>query len=263
MASAAQEHRSSPTSRVTDDNCPWWEGIDGPVPEHLIDWRGRAWRKGSSEKAAHPNSRFTAPARAVPVDLAASWDDPQGVPISAIVFGGRRARTAPLVLRGVRLEPRRLRRRHDGLGDDRGATGAVGVVRRDPMAMLPFCGYNMGDYFGHWLHMGAQLKNPPKIFHVNWFRQDEHGKFLWPGFGENLRVLRWMLDRCNGAGNGNAVESPIGMLPTQERHRHHRSRPRRRRARRAARRSPRTTGARKPTIWASSSPSSATTCRPR
>jgi len=198
---------------VTDDNCPWWEGIDGPVPEHLIDWRGRDWRKGSSEKAAHPNSRFTAPASQCP-SISPHWEDPKGVPISAIVFGGRRARTAPLVLQSFDWNHGVFVGASVASETTAAQSGAVGVVRRDPMAMLPFCGLNMGDYFGHWLHMGSQLAHPPQIFHVNWFRQDAEGKFIWPGYGENLRALRWMIERCNGSGNGNAVESPIGMLPS-------------------------------------------------
>jgi phosphoenolpyruvate carboxykinase (GTP) len=199
---------------LTDDRCPWWEGMDGPVPEHVTDWRGNDWNRGSTEKAAHPNSRFTAPAAQCP-SISPHWEDAQGVPISAILFGGRRARTVPLIMQSFDWNHGVFVGASVASETTAAATGQVGVVRRDPMAMLPFCGLNMGDYFGHWLKMGAKLTNPPKVFHVNWFRQDADGRFLWPGFGENMRALRWMLSRCDGSGNGNAVESPIGLLPTK------------------------------------------------
>ena len=197
---------------VTEDGCPWWEGIDGPVPERLTDWRGRPWRKGSSERAAHPNSRFTAPAAQCP-SISPRFDDPQGVPISALVFGGRRARTAPLVLQAFDWSHGVFVGASVASETTAAQSGAVGIVRRDPMAMLPFCGYNMADYFGHWLAMGKALKRPPAVFHVNWFRQDAEGKFIWPGFGENMRVLRWIVARAKGAGA--AAESPIGLLPAK------------------------------------------------
>ncbi len=197
---------------LTADNCPWWEGIDGDVPETLTDWRGQPWKKGSTEKAAHPNSRFTAPAAQCP-SISPHFNDPQGVPISAIVFGGRRARTAPLVLQSFDWNHGVFVGASVASETTAAQSGAVGVVRRDPMAMLPFCGYHMGDYLAHWVKMGTAVKNPPKIFHVNWFRQNAAGKFLWPGFGENMRVLRWVLERCKG--QGAAVETPIGLLPAK------------------------------------------------
>ena len=198
---------------VTEDNCPWWEGIDGDVPERLTDWRGNPWRKGSAEKAAHPNSRFTAPAIQCP-SISRKFDDPQGVPISAFIFGGRRARTAPLVFEAFDWNHGVFVGASVASETTAAQSGAVGVVRRDPMAMLPFCGYNMADYWGHWLRMAASVKQPPRIFHVNWFRQNDEGKFIWPGFGENLRALRWIVERCKG--KGAAVESPIGYLPGKD-----------------------------------------------
>jgi phosphoenolpyruvate carboxykinase (GTP) len=194
---------------VTTDGVPWWEGKDKHPPENLLDWQGKPWdRQG---KAAHPNARFTVAARQCP-SMSDKWESPQGVPISAIVFGGRRARVAPLVFQAFDWDHGVFVAATMGSETTAAATGKVGVVRRDPMAMLPFCGYNMADYFGHWLKMGKAVSKPPAIFHVNWFRQDAAGRFLWPGFGQNLRVLLWMIDRIKGTAK--ADETPVGLVPT-------------------------------------------------
>lgn len=198
-----------------DDNTVWWEGLDKNPPENAIDWLGRPWNgKTSTDKGAHPNSRFTAPAVNCPC-LSSEFDNPKGVPVTAIVFGGRRAKTAPLVYQSFSWSHGVFVGSIMASETTAAAAGAVGVVRRDPMAMRPFCGYNMGDYFGHWLEMGKKLGDKvPKIFNVNWFRTDDEGHFIWPGFGDNMRVLMWILARCKG--EVDAVETPIGFVPNAE-----------------------------------------------
>jgi phosphoenolpyruvate carboxykinase (GTP) len=194
------------------DGTVWWEGHDEPAGPGLLDWQGRPWDPASGEKAAHPNSRFTTPAAQCP-SIAPNWDDPAGVPISAMLFGARRQRVVPLVYQSFNWEHGTFLGATLSSETTAAATGKVGVLRRDSMAMQPFCGYNMADYWGHWLDVGHKLTNPPKIFRVNWFRTGDNGKFLWPGFGDNLRVLRWVLDRCSG--RGEATETAIGWVPKE------------------------------------------------
>ena len=194
-----------------DDNTVWWEGLNKTPPTNAEDWQGRPWNgETATEKGAHPNSRFTAPAKNCPC-ISPEFDNPQGVPISAIIFGGRRAKTAPLVYQSRSWQHGVFVGSIMASETTAAATGAVGVLRRDPMAMRPFCGYHMGDYWQHWLDMGNKIPNPPKIFNVNWFRTDEDGNFLWPGFGDNLRVLEWILKRCFD--EVDAQETPIGYEP--------------------------------------------------
>jgi phosphoenolpyruvate carboxykinase (GTP) len=197
---------------LTSQNEPWWEGMDANPPAGLVDWQGRAWVP-SRGPAAQPNSRYTVPAQQSP-SISRHWEDPAGVPISAFIFGGRRARLAPLVYEATSWNHGVYVGATMASETTAAETGAVGVTRRDPMAMLPFCGYNMADYFRHWIEMGRRVPHPPRIFHVNWFRKDADGKFLWPGYGENVRVLKWMLERIEG--NAAATETPIGIEPAPD-----------------------------------------------
>ncbi len=202
-----------------DNNTVWWEGLDNNPPKNAIDWKGNPWdyrkydKHDKSTCGAHPNSRFTAKATNCPC-LSPEFNNPKGVPLSAIVFGGRRAKTAPLVYESRNWQHGTFVGSIMASETTAAASGAVGVVRRDPMAMRPFVGYNMGDYFAHWLEMGKKIPHAPKIFHVNWFRTDADGNFIWPGFGDNMRVLLWILDRCDG--KAEAVETPIGFVPKAE-----------------------------------------------
>ena len=196
-----------------DDNTVWWEHLDENSPTNALNWKGQKWNYADGSDGAHPNSRFTAPASQCP-SISSEFENPQGVPISAIVFGGRRAKTAPLVYQSRDWGHGVFVGSIMGSSTTAAATGTIGLVRRDPMAMLPFCGYHMGDYLAHWLVVGEKLSNPPKIFNVNWFRLDETLNFIWPGYGENMRVLDWILRRSFG--EVEAVESPIGWLPRAE-----------------------------------------------
>ncbi len=203
------------TNTAVDEknNQPWWEGLDGPVPENLTDWQGKPWGPAQNSKAAHPNSRFTVSIYNCPV-LSEKADDPAGVPISAIILGGKRTRNIPLVVESFDWANGVFAGARTGSETTAAAVHKEGVLRRDPMAMLPFCGYHMGDYFSHWLNIGAALKAPPKIYTVNWFRTGDDGRYLWPGFGDNIRVLKWIVDRSRG--KAGAKKTPLGLIPGRE-----------------------------------------------
>lgn len=198
------------TALNTDTNEPWWEGMDGPLPKNLVDWQGKSWNNSQGTKAAHPNARFTVSIYQSPT-LSREFDNPRGVPISAIILGGKRTHLIPLVVESFNWQHGVFLGARMGSETTAAAIHREGVLRRDPMAMLPFCGYNLGDYFGHWLNLGKKLKQPPKIFSVNWFRTDDKGNFLWPGFGENIRVLKWIVDRVNN--RVGAKETALGLIP--------------------------------------------------
>ena len=201
------------TALDTDNNEPWWEGADGARPTNLLDWQGKRWDSSSGTKAAHPNSRFTVSMYNTPT-LSKEIDNPKGVPISAMIFGGKRTQLIPLVFESFNWQNGVFAAARMGSETTAAAAQKVGVLRRDPMAMLPFCGYSMGDYFKHWLKIGKRMQNPPKIFSVNWFRQDDSGKFMWPGFGDNIRVLEWIIKRVMGEAQGRVT--PVGVVPKLE-----------------------------------------------